>query len=243
MPADQRMASAVPARMAIRSDRAKFVRGDVRNSAMGAEDAGIGPIQPEPGEGHLHRTDGRNDFTLLPAEVLDHIPRETVQSRISADQHGNPLPGGVRVAICSQQRGDIGLDEDSLRGAIGKQFQEAFAAHEDVGPGDRLPRGLGDIQWAEPGPQPTIKSFGRIHCHGVRSPSVPRHSPAMSIRNTATAMRWAIRPATANRTRLASSAASAVFRPARARQKHLRRWCCPGPDARGPRDTLGPSSA
>ena len=56
---------------------AKLVRRDVRNSAVGADDAGIGPIQPEPGEGHLHRTDGRNDFALLPAEVLEsHSARD-----------------------------------------------------------------------------------------------------------------------------------------------------------------------
>ena len=108
--------------------------------------------------------------------MLNHILRQTVQSRISADQHGNPLPGRAPRGNLLQECGDIGLDEDSLRGAIGEQFHEAFAAHEDVGPGDRLPRGLGDIQ-GRARPAADDREFGRIHCHGEKSPSVPRHSP------------------------------------------------------------------
>ena len=129
-----------------------------------------------------------------------------------------------------------------LRRAIGEQFQEAFAAHEHVGPGGRLPRGLGDIAGPSPArsrrsrrrwlktPSPAAEGavVGRLDCHGflvgfiatAKSPSVPRHSPAMLTRNTATGSRSPIRPATAPRTRLASSPASAFFSCGRKRGKN-----------------------
>ena len=152
---------------------------------MGADDPGVGPIEPQPGEGHLHRTDRRRHVALLAAESPNHVLRQAAKPRIAADQHRHASPCFALGRDAFQDRIDIGAKRELFGRAVGKQIEQARAAGNEIGMGDGLARGLGDVA-DRARPAADNRDFGQIQRHGERSPSVPRHSPAMLTRKTAT---------------------------------------------------------
>ena len=104
----------------MRSLRARSAAVTLGTRPWALDDAGVGPIQAQPGEGHLHRTDGGNDLALRATEALNHGPGKTVQSRISAHQHGHSLPCRPPQVNLLQHCGNIAFDKNSLRGTVGE---------------------------------------------------------------------------------------------------------------------------